>query len=139
MAVTGVVGVLHVDDDPAVLDLTLAFLERLDTDARLISATDGAEALEILRDDPVAVDVIVSDFSLPHEGGIAFLDAVRAESPDLPFIFFTGRTDKEATALEHGATDYIVKGNVETLHELAHRIVEVVDTDATESRAEQSP
>jgi CheY-like chemotaxis protein len=120
------VGVLHVDDDPAMLDLTVAFLERLNTDVTLHSVTDAEEALDMLRTDSATVDVVVSDFSLPDEGGIAFLDAVREVRPDLPFIFFTGRTDTRQRALDHGATDYIVKGNAATLHDLAHTIVEVV-------------
>ena len=126
------VGVLHVDDDPAMLDLTLAFLGRLDVDARLYSVTDAEEALEILRTEPAAIDVVVSDFSLPDEGGIAFLETVRELRPDLPFIFFTGRTDSRQRALDSGATDYIVKGSADTLHELAHRIVEVVDLNESE-------
>jgi DNA-binding NtrC family response regulator len=121
------VDVLHVDDDPAMLDLTVAFLERLDAEATLRSVMDAEEALEILRTDSESVDVVVSDFSLPDEGGIAFLEAVREVRPDVPFIFFTGRTDTEQRALDHGATDYIVKGNAATLNDLVHRIVEVVD------------
>jgi CheY-like chemotaxis protein len=119
------VDVLHVDDDPAMLDLTIAFLERLDTEVTLHSVTDAEEALDLLRSDSVTVDVVVSDFSLP-DGGIAFLDAVREVRPDLPFIFFTGRTDNRQRALDHGATDYIVKGNAATLNDLAHTIVQVV-------------
>lgn len=125
MGGTRAVEVLHVDDDQAMLDLTVAFLERLDIDARLTSVDDATEALDRLGAD--RVDVVVSDYSLPDRSGIDFLEHVRADHPELPFIFFTGRTDKEAEALDHGATDYIVKGNAATFDTLARSIVTAVE------------
>lgn len=128
MGETTPVGVLHVDDDPAMRELLVAFLERRGLEPRLRTAATAAEATELLKSDPAAVDVVVSDMSLPDdEGGLGFLEDVRAEYPDLPFVVFTGRDDREDLARERGATDYVVKGTVRRLETLAARIDELVD------------
>lgn len=128
MGETTPVGVLHIDDDPAMRELFVAFLEHRGLEPRLLPAATGAEALAELRSDPGAVDVVVSDMSLPDDGGgIGFLDDVRAAYPDLPFVFFTGRDDREELARERGATDYVVKGTGRRLETLASRIDDLVD------------
>src|SRR3984885_2616027 len=57
-------------------------------------------------------DVILLDLSLPDSDGIGTLTTIRVHAPHVPVLVLTG-SDNEAlanSALQHGAQDYIVKG-----------------------------
>jgi PAS domain S-box-containing protein len=102
--------VLLVEDDDALADLTKTYLERED-DAFEVATEPAAEpALDSLPDRDV--DCIVSDYDMPGKNGVAFLEAVREEYPELPFILFTGKGSEEVAseAISAGATDYLQKG-----------------------------
>jgi len=101
--------VLHVDDDAGQLDLTADFLERADSRLQVLTETSASDALE--RIDAVAVDAVVSDYQMPDMDGLAFLDRVRDDYPDLPFVLFTGQGSEEiaSEAIARGVTDYLQK------------------------------
>ena len=61
--------VLIVDDEPMLLDIFREWLE--EDDCRVLTAGDGAAALQILRNQNV--DVIVSDVRMPVMDGILLL------------------------------------------------------------------
>ena len=91
--------VLHVDDDGAFAELTAAFLQREDDRIEVVTATDTGEGLDRLAERDV--DCVVSDYDMPGLDGLAFLEAVRATDPDLPFIIgqlgqFEGQTWSDA-------------------------------------------
>ena len=72
---------------------------------------------------------MVTDYDMPGRDGIEFLEAVREEHPELPFILFTGK-GSEAVASETisaGVTDYLQKeAGTEQYAALATRIRNVV-------------
>ncbi|MFB6311944.1 MAG: PAS domain S-box protein, partial [Salinirussus sp.] len=72
--------------------------------------------------------------------GLEFLETVRDEHPELPFILFTGQGSEEVAsdAITAGATDYLQKGSGTDQYELlANRIVNAVEKyRATERAAE---
>jgi PAS domain S-box-containing protein len=131
--------VLHVDDDPEFTDLTASFLER-DTDRFTIeTATGASEGWEVINDRPP--DCIVSDYNMPGTDGIEFLEAVREEYPDLPFVLFTGKGNEEVAsdAISAGATDYVQKGSgAEQYRLLTNRIVNVVEQYRSEVRLRET-
>jgi PAS domain S-box-containing protein len=100
--------VLHVDDEPSFLDLTETFLQRELDDCIIKAASGPDEATELLTD---GIDCIVSDYDMPGTNGIKFLETVRTEYPDLPFILFTGKGSEEVAgrAISAGVTDYLQK------------------------------
>ncbi|WP_123536762.1 hybrid sensor histidine kinase/response regulator [Halosimplex salinum] len=102
--------VLHVDDDPDLGDLVAAALEREDSRFEVTTATSPADGLDVLDDD--RIDCVVSDYDMPGTNGIGFLEAVRADYPDLPFILYTGKGSEEVAseAVSAGVTDYLQKG-----------------------------
>ena len=87
------VRILHVDDEPDFADLTAIHLERERDDFEVVTATSATEGLERLAESDI--DCIVSDYDMPGMDGLEFLEAVREECPDLPFILFTGRGSEE--------------------------------------------
>ena len=119
--------ILHVDDDPSIVNLTGTFLEREDDRFTIETATSADEGLERIHDRPP--DCVVSDYNMPGTDGIEFLRALRKEHPNLPFILFTGKGSEEVAgdALRAGATDYIQKQSGSEQYELlANRIENAV-------------
>lgn len=99
--------VLLVEDDPIV---RLAYTKVLRTSGLdLETASDGAEALEKLRDH--AYDAVVSDINMPGLSGIELLRALRELSLDVPVVLVTGGPALETAvrAVEYGAYRYLTK------------------------------
>jgi len=79
-------------------------------DIQVVSAASVEEAIEILERQ-TDIECVVSDHDLPNTNGIAFLEAVRARTPTLPFILFTteGSEMVASRAISAGVTDYLIK------------------------------
>jgi PAS domain S-box-containing protein len=123
-----VIRILLLDDEPAILDITSAFLNRQEGfRVRTIDSVKGA--LMLLSEYPF--DVIVADYELPDQDGISFLKQVRSSHSSIPFIFFTGRVSEDIAidALNEGADFYLKKGDgsVQVLTKLAGYIQKAVD------------
>ena len=84
-------GLLVVDDEPEVLR-SLFDLFRLDY--RVLTATRGAEALGVLREEEVSV--VMSDQRMPEMTGVEFLSRARAIRPEATRLLITGYADLKA-------------------------------------------
>ncbi|WP_340102307.1 response regulator [Salinibaculum salinum] len=93
------------------------FLVREDDRFAVHTETSPGDALVLLREDILDIDCIVSDYDMPGMNGIEFLEAVREECPDLPFILYTGKGSEEITSetISAGVTDYLQKGEVDLI------------------------
>src|SRR5476649_128672 len=62
------------------------------------------------------VDVILLDLMLPDGHGLAALRRARSAAPRIPLVVLTGLDDAwlAAQALQEGAQDYLIKGQIET-------------------------
>lgn len=100
--------ILLVDDDPGLLTIMTAVLER-GRGFRTIACASPLEALERARDE--APDLTVSDVNMPEMSGIELTRTLRAEFPTMPVIVLTGQEDQATAdaAYEAGATDFAVK------------------------------
>ena len=80
-----------------------------------LSAFNGADALTLLSTS--RPDLVILDLSLSSPNGIEVLKAVRAnpKTAALPVVIFSGVADPAArhNALEHGASDYWVKAEID--------------------------
>jgi PAS domain S-box-containing protein len=127
--------VLHVDDEPNFAEMAGEFLEREDARLDVVTATSAEEGCALL--DEHDVDCVVCDFDMPERTGIEFLEDVREEYPDLPFILFTGKGSEEVAseAISAGATDYLQKeGGTDQYTILANRVLNYVDTAKAKSQ-----
>ena len=122
------VRVLHADSEPDFADLAAMHLEREREAFDVCTATSATEGLDRLaRED---IDCIVSDYDMPGMDGLDFLEVVREEYPDLPFILFTGRGSEEiaSEAISAGVTEYLNKGTgTDQYTVLADRIANTVE------------
>jgi PAS domain S-box-containing protein len=80
--------VLVADDEPAVRELAKAGLEL--HGFRVVTAADGAEAVEVARREGAVVRLAVLDATMPRLTGRQAFDAIRAFAPDLPVVFASG-------------------------------------------------
>jgi thioredoxin reductase (NADPH) len=108
--------ILAVDDDPAVSRaVTRDLRSRYGAEYRVVSATSGQQALEVLaelelRDQPVAL--VASDQRMPGLTGIEVLAEVRRVSPETKLLLLTAYADTAVaiTAInEIGLDHYLLK------------------------------
>jgi PAS domain S-box-containing protein len=85
--------ILVVDDDALIAMSTVDMLEDLGHD--VIEANSGDRALEILRGER-AVDLLVTDYSMPRMNGAQLAAAARQVRPELPVLLATGYAELPA-------------------------------------------
>ncbi|MFB6189103.1 MAG: GAF domain-containing protein [Halapricum sp.] len=130
------VRVLHVDDDPDFVDMAATFLERADDRIDVSTAENAERGWDRLTGG--TFDCIVSDYEMPGQNGIEFLQRVREDHPELPFILYTGKGSEEVAsdAISAGATDYLQKkGGTDQYELLANRILNAVEQYRSARRA----
>ncbi|MBN1202912.1 MAG: HAMP domain-containing histidine kinase [Anaerolineae bacterium] len=103
--------ILVVEDD---LNLMHGIRDILELDGyNVLTATNGLAGLEVLREQPVPPDLIVSDIMMPHMNGYDFFNTVRGIDSwvAIPFIFLTAKGDRDDIRRGKlmGAEDYVVK------------------------------
>ncbi|QLH84477.1 ATP-binding protein [Halosimplex pelagicum] len=124
--------VLHVDDEPESADLAAA-VEAANERLAVETVPSAEEGLDRLADGEV--DCVVSEYDLEGRDGVAFLEAVRADYPELPFVLFTDEGSEAAAseAISAGVTDYLRKGSdADRSAELADRIEAAVESARAE-------
>jgi two-component system cell cycle sensor histidine kinase/response regulator CckA len=84
--------VLVIDDEENILQATKKVLEK--HNYRVISASDGAEAVALFEQQMGAIKVVLTDISMPHMDGVAAVRALRRIKPDVPIIGCTGEAQQ---------------------------------------------
>ncbi|MCO8267678.1 PAS domain S-box protein [Haloferax sp. AB510] len=131
--------VLYVDDDEDFTELTATFLEREHNRFRVETAASVTEGLDRVAD--AEFDCVVSDYDMPERDGLDFLEALRENAPDLPFILFTGKGSEEVAsdAISAGVTDYLQKEHGTSQYTvLANRIENAVEQYRSQRALETS-
>ncbi|MET0723917.1 MAG: response regulator [Tardiphaga sp.] len=64
----------------------------------IVTAEDGAQALEILTDQDGAFDLLLTDIKMPIMDGIALALAAARDFPDLTILLMTGFADQRERA-----------------------------------------
>ncbi|MHB1449056.1 MAG: response regulator transcription factor [Bellilinea sp.] len=98
--------ILVVDDEPEIVKLVCAYLER--AGFAVATAYDGQQALAVFRYE--RPNLVVLDLNLPGMDGLDVCRALRRDS-DVPVIMLTARLEEtdRLIGLELGADDYVVK------------------------------
>lgn len=80
--------ILYLDDDEALVSVTVKTLER--AGYRATGFYRPTEALDALRADPQRFDLVVTDFTMPGTSGIQVTRLIRQLAPKLPVILMSG-------------------------------------------------
>ncbi len=85
---TGTGRVLLVEDEVEVRQFAVRALKR--QGYTVLEAADGVEALEMMRANPGAVDIVVSDVVMPEMDGPTLFKHLRKDNPAIKVIFVSG-------------------------------------------------
>lgn len=97
-------------DDHAIVRTGLKQFLAEQVDLRVAGeASNGHEALELARQGEV--DVLLLDLSMPDQGGVDALSAIKARFPELPVLILSGFPEAHyaTTLLRQGASGYLNK------------------------------
>lgn len=124
--------VLHVDDDPAFLDLSKASFAHLDASVDLTTVTDAEEATSLLTEREF--DCVVSDYVTAPDG-TAFIETVGERAPETPLILFSGKTlaDLPDPSVRSYLSDSLQKGGSGSFSCLIECIREHADVSSVPS------
>jgi len=103
--------VLVVDDSPTVLKFVTYSLK--DSGLKVVTASDGMDAVEKVSLLPGAVDLVITDLNMPNMDGYEFITTLRENEQysATPIIILSSEEDEEDVARGHaaGADAYIMK------------------------------
>jgi CheY-like chemotaxis protein len=118
--------VLFLDDDEAVLFLVSRLLERRGMQVTTIG--NQQEALDLIRKDPKAFSVVVTDYNMPGMSGVDVARELREIRAELPVILVSGFVDDQVreTALAAGVKALVFKETI--VEEFAHAIISAAES-----------
>ena len=99
--------ILVVDDEPHIRSMVGITLERHGYDVQM--AASGREGLEILEHN--SFDLVLTDIVMQDGNGIAVLDRIHVQQPQLPVVMVTAIHDISVAidSMRRGAYDYLLK------------------------------
>ena len=125
--------VLFVDDDVAIVERMQKYLQKFFHTVLL--AYDGEEALEILETN--AVDILITDISMPKLNGIELIGRVRAFNEKMAVIILSAFSDFDylKSAISYGIDGYMLKPvDYEALNRELHKCVVRIAIEAENKR-----
>ena len=101
--------ILVVDDEAVMRDGCERILVK--EGCRVTTAADGQGGLDVIKDDPQGIEVVLLDLKMPGMGGMEVLEGIRDLNPDIPVVVITGyaTVDTAVEAMKKGAYDFIPK------------------------------
>ena len=99
---------LVVEDTP---DARALFADMLrSAGLKVLEASDGQNALELVETSGALIDVVLMDYRMPRMDGVEATLEIRKHFPDLPILFVSAWDEPEMkeAAFEAGAAEYLV-------------------------------
>jgi two-component system, cell cycle response regulator CpdR len=88
--------ILIADDEEAIRTLCVRALT--DDGHEVLSAADGAEALDVIGREQGRIDLLITDIQMPVMDGIALALAAARDYPDLSILLMTGYAEQRERA-----------------------------------------
>jgi diguanylate cyclase (GGDEF)-like protein/PAS domain S-box-containing protein len=106
---------LLVEDNPGDARLLREMLDEQQSHKTMMTHADCMSQAEMYLAKG-AFDIILLDLGLPDAQGLAAVRRARAAAPRMPLVVLTGTDDEllAGQALQEGAQDYLIKGQIET-------------------------
>jgi two-component system, cell cycle sensor histidine kinase and response regulator CckA len=92
--------ILVVDDNDVILDVVVQLLER--ANFQVLSARNGADALELAKETRGKIDLLLSDVDMPLMSGPDLGLALKKTRPDLRVMLMSGGQDGNLLVLNYG-------------------------------------
>jgi PAS domain S-box-containing protein len=125
--------ILFVDDEEMSVNASRLMLERLGY--HVTAVQDSRDALEIFRNGPENVDLVITDMTMPNMTGKELAKALIKIRPDIPIILYTGFSEqidkRKAEAI--GIKAFVMKPVV--MRDMAAVVRKVLDENAFNDRA----
>jgi DNA-binding NtrC family response regulator len=104
-----VANLLLVDDETAFLDAMTKRLTR--RDFKVLTASSGMDALEILSESGEKIEVVILDVKMPGMDGIETLAEIKRKHPLIEVVMLTGHATVASAidGMKQGAYDYLMK------------------------------
>lgn len=118
--------ILIVEDDPIVLEMSMAMLERLGYS--VIRAESPGEAIRIAENDAVEIRMVLTDMVMPEMNGRELADQLKIIRPDIRCLFMSGYS------ADHIDSQEIIQKKVNfirkpfSMQDLAMKISSVLET-----------
>jgi two-component system cell cycle sensor histidine kinase/response regulator CckA len=112
--------ILLAEDEEMVRDMAAAMLTG--QGFTVLEARDGAEAVELFRERPNEIRLVLCDLTMPHLNGWETLTALRKLAPDIPVIMASGYDKAQVMAGDHAEWPQVFLGKPYTLKELGNAI-----------------
>lgn len=93
--------ILLVDDESQIRRMLRALLER--NGYRVLEAADAQEAISIGLDENIQLNLLLTDYHLPHASGVDVTKSLQARFPNLPVILMSGSGTLDDSILDSGA------------------------------------
>ncbi|MBF0227332.1 MAG: PAS domain S-box protein [Desulfobacterales bacterium] len=116
--------VLFIDDEKALVDLTIDLLEFLGY--TVTATTIPREALQMFKDNPHKFDFVITDMTMPKITGDVLAIEMLKIRPDIPIILCTGYSEliNEEAALKLGIKGFMLKPF--TIYDLSQIITKIL-------------
>ena len=103
--------ILYIDDNTEMVSMVRRLLER--QGYRISAHTDARTAVGLLRADPAAFDLVLTDYNMPGMSGLDIAETVRSLRADLPVAVTSGFIDEtlQAKAVAAGVCELIFKAD----------------------------
>jgi CheY-like chemotaxis protein len=125
--------ILIVEDDADVRTFTVEGLGELGFDT--LEAADGAEALSIIDEGKVAIDLLLTDVVMPGMTGRELTEAARARNPGLRVLYMSGYPSDVIARNGRLETGVVLLSKPFTMQALAARVHEMLDEQPTAASA----
>jgi PAS domain S-box-containing protein len=101
--------ILFVDDEETIVNLVKQFLESLGY--QVTASTSSVEALKIFLDNPTAIDLVITDLTMPQLTGLELARKLLQQRSELPIIICSGYNNGAVLAegKSIGIMDYLTK------------------------------
>lgn len=100
--------ILFADDDALCLDVGVRMMQKLGY--TVLEARDGQEAIEVYKNNRNAVDLVILDMRMPHNGGLTF-ENLRKMDKGVKILITSGFTEDSGIRrlIKHGCEGFIQK------------------------------
>src|ERR1700731_4067089 len=119
--------ILHLEDDANDAELVQTALEAEGVNCVIIRVQTRDDFMSALERG--GIDLILSDVGLPAFDGLSATEIVRARSPSLPLIIFSGSLGEELVVdlFKNGVKDCISKGHLSQLAPSVRRVMQDIE------------